>query len=50
MRTGIIRKATAVALIALVCSWGIPSVSMGEDFLDRLKKAAAEALAAPATK
>ncbi len=43
MRTGTILKATAVALIALAFHWGVPGVSTGEYFLDKLKKAAKQA-------
>jgi len=37
------RKATALALIALALTWGVPGISTGEDFLEKLKKAAQEA-------
>jgi hypothetical protein len=41
MKKRTIWKAAALALIALACSWGIPDISTGgDDFLDRLKKAA----------
>lgn len=44
MEKSTIGKATVLAMIALACSWGIPGVSMGgDDFLDRLKKAAEKA-------
>lgn len=36
------RKATAFALIALACAWGVPTISMGEDFLEKMKKAMEE--------
>lgn len=36
-------RSTALAMVALVCSWGIPGVTMGDDFFDKLKKAAEKA-------
>ena len=35
-------KTTALAVIALACTWGVPGVSTGEDFLDKMKKAMEE--------
>ncbi len=35
-------KTTALAVIALACIWGVPGVSTGEDFLDKMKKAMEE--------
>ena len=34
-----IGKAVALAMIALAISWGVPALSTGEDFLEKLKKA-----------
>ena len=42
MRTGTIGKATALAMIALAFTWGVPGISTGEDFLEKLKNAAEE--------
>lgn len=38
-----IRKGAVLAMIALALTWGVPGVSMGEDFLEKLKKAAEQA-------
>jgi len=38
-----IGRSTALAMVALVCSWGIPVVTMGDDFFDKLKNAAEKA-------
>ena len=35
-------KTTAVVVIALACTWGVPGLSTGEDFLDKMKKAMEE--------
>jgi hypothetical protein len=37
-----IRKAVFLAMVALVFSWGVPGISMGEDFLEKMKKAMEE--------
>lgn len=37
-----IRKVVALAMIALAFTWGVPGISRGEDFLEKLKKAAEE--------
>jgi hypothetical protein len=42
MSTGTVRKAAALAMIVVACSWGVPTLSRGEDFLEKLKKAAEE--------
>jgi len=38
-----IRKVTALAMMALTMSWGVSGVWAGEDFMDKLKKAAEQA-------
>ena len=38
-----IRKVTALVMMALTMSWGVSGVWAGEDFMDRLKKAAEQA-------
>jgi type II secretory pathway pseudopilin PulG len=43
MQKKIIRTAAALAMIALASTWGFPGVSRGEDFLEKLKKAAEQA-------
>ncbi|MDP1767507.1 MAG: hypothetical protein Q8L74_01750 [Nitrospirota bacterium] len=43
MKKRTVLKAAAWALIMLVSTWGAPSVSTGEDFLEKLKKAAEQA-------
>jgi hypothetical protein len=35
-------KTAAVAVIALACTWGVPCVSTGEDFFEKMKKAMEE--------
>ena len=42
MQRGTIGKATALAMIALAFTWGVPGISTGEDFLEKLKNAAEE--------
>lgn len=37
-----IRTVTALAMIALVFTWGVPGVSRGEDFFEKMKKAMEE--------
>ena len=43
MQKKIIWAAAALAMIALASTWGFPGVSRGEDFLEKLKKAAEQA-------
>ena len=43
MQKKIIWTAAALAMIALASTWGFPGVSRGEDFLEKLKKAAEQA-------
>lgn len=43
MRNTVMRPVGLCALVATVFTWGWPGVSMGEDFFDKMKKAAQEA-------
>lgn len=43
MRKMMIRPVSLWALTAIVCAWGWPNVSMGEDFFEKMKKAAQDA-------
>jgi hypothetical protein len=43
MRTMMMRSVGSCALAATVFTWGWPGVSMGEDFFDKMKRAAQEA-------